>query len=369
MGIRILNYLDDWLILAQSEVELLSQRTLLLSHLECLGLRVNFAKSALSPSQRVSFLGTVLDSAHMRAVIAPERALAIQKLTATFKSDTARPLKAFQRMLGLMAAASPVLQLGLLHMRPFQRWLKPRVPPNAWHHGCLHITSTPWKNPRWMEKGVAMGMVCNREVVTTDASNTCWGALCEGKPTFGHWSKAEKGFKINCLEMLAVCRACQFFLPDLKGCHVLIRSDNMSVVSYINNQGGVSSKRLFILAERLLEWAQLNLRLLRAAHLPGRLNQGADMLSWSNVPSEEWMLHPQTVRRIWKIFGKAEVDLFASKDSSQCPTYYSKVRDALAHDWPNLLLYALPPIALLPQVIRRIREQGHKVLLHLGCQR
>ncbi len=33
----------------------------------------------------------------------------------------------------------------------------------------------------------------------------------------------------------------------------LIRSDNMSVVSYINHQGGVSSKRLFILAERLLE--------------------------------------------------------------------------------------------------------------------
>ncbi len=371
MGIRILNNLDDWFILAQSEVELLSHRTLLLSHLERLGLRVNFAKSALSPSRRVSFLGTVLDSAHMRAVIAPERALAIQKLAATFKSGTARPLKVFQRMLGLMATASPVLQLGLLRMRPLQRWLKPRVPHNAWRHGRLHIrvnqacvtALTPWKNPRWMKKGVAMGLVYNRKVVTTDASNTGWGPLCEGKPTFGHWSKAEKGFHINCLEMLAVCRACQFFLPDLIGRHVLIRSDNMSVVSYINHQGGVSSKRLFILAEHLLEWAQLNLRSLRAAHLPGRLNQGADMLSRSNVPSEEWMLHPQTVQKIWKPFGKAEVDLFASKDSSHCPTYYSKDRDALAHDWPNLLLYAFPPIALLPQVVRLVREQGHKVLL------
>ncbi len=306
----------------------------------------------------------------MRAAIAPERALAIQKLAATFKSDTARPLKVFQRMLGLMAAASPVLQLGLLHMRPLQRWLKPRVPHNAWHHGRLHIrvnqacvtALTTWKNPRWMKKGVAMGLVHTRKVVTTDASNTGWGALYEGKLTFGHWSKAESGFHINCLEMLAVCRACQFFLPDLIGRHVLIRSDNMSVVSYINRQGGVSSKRLFILAERLLEWAQLNLRSLRAAHLPGRLNQGADMLSRSNVPSEEWMLHPQVVQKIWKTFGKAEVDLFASKDNSHCPTYYSKDRDN-AHDWPNLLLYAFPPIALLPQVVRRVREQGHKVLL------
>ncbi len=174
-----------------------------------------------------------------------------------------------------------------------------------------------------------MGLVHTRKVVMTDASNTVWGALCEGKPTFGHWSKAEKGFHINCLEMLAVCRACQFFLPDLIGRHVLIRSDNMSVVSYINHQGGVSSKRLFILAERLLKWAQLNLHLLRAAHLPGRLNQGADMLSRSNVPSEEWMLHPQVVQKIWKIFGKAEVDLFASKDNSHCPIYYSK------DSWPT----------------------------------
>ncbi len=129
---------------------------------------------------------------------------------------------------------------------------------------------------------------------------------------------------------------------------MLIHSDNMSMVSYINHQGGLSSKRLFILVEHLLEWAQLNLCSLRAAHFPGRLNQGGDMLSRSNVPSEEWMLHPQTVRMIWKIFGKAEVDLFNSKDSSHCPTYYSKVRDALAHDWPNLLLYAFPPIDLIP---------------------
>ncbi len=162
--------------------------------------------------------------------------------------------------------------------------------------------------------------------------------------------------------MLAVCRACQFFLPDLIGRHVLIRSDNMSVVSYINHQGGVSSKRLFILAERLLEWAQLNLRSLRAAHLPGRLNQGADMLSRSNVPSEEWVLHPQVVQKIWKIFGKAEVDLFASKDNSHCPIYYSKDRTWTTTGPTSSFMHS-PPIALLPQVVRRVREQGHKVLL------
>ncbi len=34
----------------------------------------------------------------------------------SFKEDTAHSLKAFQKMLGLVAAASPILQLGLLRM-------------------------------------------------------------------------------------------------------------------------------------------------------------------------------------------------------------------------------------------------------------
>ncbi len=163
--------------------------------------------------------------------------------------------------------------------------------------------------------------------------------------------------------MIAVCQAFQFFLSDLKGHHVLIHSDSMSVVSYINHQGGLSSKRLCLLAKRLLEWAQPHLCSLRAAHIPGKFNQGADELSRSNVPSEEWTFHPQMVQIIWDIFGEAEVDLFASGDDSHCLTYYSKVEDALAHEWPNLLLYLLPLITLIPQVIRRIKERGHKVLL------
>ncbi len=91
-----------------------------------------------------------------------------------------------------------------------------------------------------------------QKVVTTDASNKGWGALCEGKPTFGLWSEEESGLHINCLERLAVCRACQFFLPDIRGHHVLIPSDSMSVVSYINHQGGLVSKRLCTLAKGLL---------------------------------------------------------------------------------------------------------------------
>ncbi len=61
-GVRILNYLDDWLILAQSQDQLCEHRDMVLSHLSQLGLQVNWEKSKLSPVQRISFLGMELDS-------------------------------------------------------------------------------------------------------------------------------------------------------------------------------------------------------------------------------------------------------------------------------------------------------------------
>ncbi len=192
----------------------------------------------------------------MTATVSAERAMTIQRRMASFKEGTVHPLKAFQKMLDLMAAASPVLQLGLLHVRPIQYWLKQRVPSAVWHHGRHRImvnrvcvsALTRWKDPLWLKQGVILDTAHRRKVVTTDASNKGWGALCEGKPTFGLWSEEESDLHINCLEMLAVCRTCQFFRPDIRGHHVLIRSDSRSVVSYINHQGGLVSKRLCTLA-------------------------------------------------------------------------------------------------------------------------
>ncbi len=163
--------------------------------------------------------------------------------------------------------------------------------------------------------------------------------------------------------MLAVCQACQFFLPDIRGHHVLVCSDSRSVVSYINHHSGLVSKRLCTLVNNLLVWAQNNLRSLKATHVPGKMNQGTDMLSRNNVSSEEWTLHSLAVQRIWEVFGKACVDLFASEDNSHCQIFFTKSTDALAHEWLSIPLYAFLLVALLPQVLRQVRKQRHKLIL------
>ncbi len=68
---------------------------------------------------------------------------------------------------------------------------------------------------------------------------------------------------------------------------MLVRSDSRSVVSYINHQGGLVSKRLCALVNDLLVWAQTNLRSLKATHVPGKMNQGSNMLSRNKASSGE----------------------------------------------------------------------------------
>ncbi len=167
------------------------------SHLRCLGLRVNFAKSILSLSQRVSFLGTVINS---------DDSDCFSGASHDNSAPPGRLPKAFQRILGLMAAASTVLQLGLLHMRPIQFWLKQRVPSAAWHHGHRVTVTRPCalglarrKYILWLKQGVILDTAYRRKLVTTDASNKGWRVLCKGKPTFCLWSEKESGMHINCL--------------------------------------------------------------------------------------------------------------------------------------------------------------------------
>ncbi len=147
-GIRVLNYLDDWLILAHSRELVSRHRDIVLGHIHSLGLRMNAKKSVLLPSQRTVFLGVRLDSVQMQARLAPARIPVFTACLARFKLGHRVSVGTCRRLLGLMAAASPVLPLGLLHMRPFLWWMKelrlhPTVPATRLSQSVAQLLSTP----------------------------------------------------------------------------------------------------------------------------------------------------------------------------------------------------------------------------------
>ncbi|KAI2660953.1 Gag-Pol polyprotein [Labeo rohita] len=195
-GIGILNYLDDWLIIAHSRDLLCEHRDLVLLHLSRLGLQVNWEKSKLSPVQSIFLVSSWYGVGFGRHV-------------GTLHE---------QRLLGHMAAAATVTPLGLLHMRPLQHWLYGQVPRWAWHHGTFWVGVTPecrrrfspWSDPAFLRAGVPLGQVSRHVVVNTDASETGWGAVCNRQAASGSWSGPRMHWHINCLELLAVLLALRF---------------------------------------------------------------------------------------------------------------------------------------------------------------
>ncbi len=108
---------------------------------------------------------------------------------------------------------------------------------------------------------------------------------------------------------------------------------------------------------------------LRVVHIPVHLNMGADILSRQGPRPREWMLHPEVVKKIWRVFGQAQVDLFATQETAQCPFWYSLTLpapwglDAMVQTWTRFCLYAFPPIALLLGVLARVRWDEVSLLL------
>ena len=143
----------------------------------------------------------------------------------------------------------------------------------------------------------------------------------------------------------------------------MIATDNLTVVSYINKQGGTRSTSLLRLTVELFLWLESQGIIVRARHIPGCLNVIADHLSRPNQPiPTEWSLHPEIVKRIFRFWGTPEVDMFATLSNSHLPRFMSPVPkptapavDALSQDWQGRSMYMFPPFPLL-RVMQKLRS-------------
>ena len=96
--------------------------------------------------------------------------------------------------------------------------------------------------------------------IETDASKRGWGAYCSRDFTGGCWSHEEKILHINALELIAATFGVQAFCKNREVTSVLLKSDNATVVAYVNKMGGTVSPLLTQLAKELWQWCLQRLR-------------------------------------------------------------------------------------------------------------
>ncbi|CAC5402218.1 unnamed protein product [Mytilus coruscus] len=119
--------------------------------------------------------------------------------------------------------------------------------------------------------------------ITTDASKTGYGGVMDKKIFQGEWSVLESKKHINYLELEAVVLTIKHFLNYLIGKSVLIRSDNTTVVQYINKQGGTKSPQLCYKTWELWTLAIQSNITLKATHIMGKKSIIADYLSRKKI--------------------------------------------------------------------------------------
>ena len=123
-GVRMLRYLDDWLILASSEIACLQSRDRLLAVCTELGIQVNLTKSSLVPSQSIVYLGMEIQSLPFIARPTPTRANNLIRLIEEFLSTPSPPACLWRRLLGHLSSLILLVSGGMIRMRLLQLCLK-----------------------------------------------------------------------------------------------------------------------------------------------------------------------------------------------------------------------------------------------------
>ena len=364
-GIRIHQYLDDWLVRASTLHTCLQHTQTLVTLCQELGWLVNKEKSELAPKQVFNFVGYQFDLKEGKVRPTEERWQALTDKIRSMMSDPVCPVRKFMSLIGLLTATEKQVHLGRLHMRPIQWHLKNnwRVPESL--EKVIPVPKSLHPHLRWWleENNVLLGQplhpLKHALQIFTDASNEGWGAHLDDHTARGTWSLPESKLHINHLELKAVFLALKEFRTLVCNKTVLIATDNTTVVAYINKEGGMKSGSLCALLWRILSWCTRQQVTLRARHIPGRLNVIADKLSrLGQTIQTEWSLHPAVFQAVCARWHQPKVDLFATRFNNKLPQFVSPVPDpqawavdALSLSWEDLDPYAFPPAAILGKVV------------------
>ena len=146
--------------------------------------------------------------------------------------------------------------------------------------------------------------------------------------------------------------------------------DNNTAVAYTNNMGGIRSHLCDATAFDIWQWAAEQQIWVSAAHIPGSENVVADKNSRIFERSSEWKLRESVFKHIVSIFGKPDIDLFASRINYQLSNYISwrpdpraMAVDAFFVNWSLTYNYCFPPFSIILKVLQKIQQDKAQAIV------
>jgi hypothetical protein len=373
-GMRVLPYMDDFLVLARTRREALRMRKRVEEILDRLGLRRNVKKGHWEVTQRLEHLGLEVDTAEGVFRVTSTRMSKINTLARHLITESKRRRRLIPaRRLAQFTGLAQSVYLAVAPARFYLRELHSVTSSRTGWGSLVRISKQAYRDLEWWAKvpqkwnGRQIWRSPATALMHCDASKTAWGGvLNEEIPARAFWNAAERKLHITHLELQAVYNSVRSFLPWIKGHNVLLREDNMAVVHILTNHTS-RSRPLMALLRQLWFLCDINDIDIRAQYIRSAANVWADALS-RDLDLDDWKLNPTEFQKKQVTWGPYLVDRFASHTSRQLPRYYSQYRDpesegtnSLAHDWAladGWSNWVNPPWGLLPEVAQKLRESG-----------
>ena len=360
-GIRIVVYLDDGLAAAAGEANAIKASEIVHSTLEQAGFRANCEKSVWEPTQRLQWLGFVLDLAQGQIEVPQEK---IVQLLDTLRQAAQKPKLSAKslasivgRIISMGLAVGPVSRFmtrslyALLESR--QMWCgmltlseEARGELDFWSANLAEYKTQPiWHSPSAVR------------VVYSDASDTGYGGYVVEHGhyvAYGQWTLSESRQSSTWRELTAVWRVLQSLQKKLANLCIRWFSDNQNVVRIL--QVGSRQPHLQEIALKIFALSINSHIHLQPEWVPRELNEQADYLS-RIVDLDDWMLNPWIFAQLDALWGPYTVDRFASCDNTQLPRFNSRcwnpgseAVDAFTVNWQGENNWWCPPIVLIPRV-------------------
>ena len=204
-GIRIHQYLDDWLLRAPCPETCLRHTQTLLALCQQLGWVVNMKKSEFKPQQVFNFVGYRFDLLTGWVLPTQDRWTTLQEKLKFIKHCKSCTVRQFMSLIGLLTATEKQVWSGRLHMRPIQWHLK-----RHWHVPevlekvipvplSLHPHLDWWSDESNVLRGQPLHSLQHAIQLFTDASNEGWGAHLADSTARDAWSVLESCLYINFL--------------------------------------------------------------------------------------------------------------------------------------------------------------------------
>ncbi|KAM4697809.1 uncharacterized protein WCC33_013413 [Rhinophrynus dorsalis] len=375
-GVRLIIYLNYILIMSQYRSLLYTHTEWTIRLLTDLGFLINWEKSELIPSQRIQFLGFIIDSLQASLSLPGSKIRAIRKEIRSILRLEQFSLRKLAQVVGLLSASIQAIFPGPLHYRALQRLKTLHLRTCLGYTDIITLSSDAREELIWWLKhldawnGKAIFGMIPDLVIESDASMLDWGACLGNLSTGGKWSPQERRLHINCLELLAGSFALKSLAKDQVHCCILLKMDNVSAVQYINRLGGTRSKPLADLVKDFWHFClDRNITVL-AEHLPGLSNAVADWNSRYLADHSDWMLHSEIFSQLHQAWGPFQVDLFASRLNWRLPQFFSwrpdpeaLATDAFLQSWVPGTHYAFLPFAMIPRTLLTIRRQEATVVV------